>query len=39
MTAECSYDLELPRVVREIKKRKARLVLVQLPARLKPAVV
>lgn len=30
------YDLELDRVVKEIKKKKARLVCIQLPDGLKP---
>ncbi|HII30076.1 TPA: hypothetical protein HA317_03370 [Candidatus Woesearchaeota archaeon] len=37
--SKCNYDLELPRVVSEIKKRKAKLVLVQLPSGLKPHAI
>jgi len=38
MTAlnELDYDLELERVVKEIKKQKAKRVLIQLPEGLKP---
>ena len=33
---ESDYDLELERVVKEIKKQKAKLVCIQLPDGLKP---
>ena len=34
--SELEYDLELERVVKEIKKQKAKRVLIQLPEGLKP---
>lgn len=33
---ECDYDLELQRVVKEIKKTKAKTICIQLPDGLKP---
>ena len=30
------YDLEIPRIIKEIKKQKAKLVVLQLPDGLKP---
>ncbi len=33
---ESDYDLELDRIIREIKKKKAKLVCLQLPEGLKP---
>lgn len=33
---DLDYDLELPRVIAEIKRRKAKLVCLQLPDGLKP---
>ena len=36
---ESDYDLELDRITREIKKHKARRVLIQLPDGLKPQAV
>jgi 2-(3-amino-3-carboxypropyl)histidine synthase len=35
--ADLDYDLELEKVVKEIKKQKAKRVLIQLPEGLKPA--
>jgi len=33
---ECEYELELDRIINEIKKQKAKLVCLQLPDGLKP---